>query len=69
MEIDIKTPGLHNNKSYPALLLVVDDTDYHRTVPVLLGTNVLKTLLEDIQSCHGVRFLQEAQLKVILERW
>lgn len=44
------------------LFLVVNQTNYHETVPVLIGTNILSTLLNDTKERYGVRFLQRAKL-------
>lgn len=43
IEVEIKVPGLQNDKLYPCLFLIVQDTNYHQSVPLLLGTNILKT--------------------------
>ena len=63
IEVDIEAPGLQNGKTYPCLLLVVEDTAYHQTVPLLIGTNILKVLMEDVRTDQGVRYLQGNQLQ------
>ena len=63
IEVDIEAPGLQNGKTYPCLLLVVEDTAYHQTVPILIGTNILKVLMEDVRTDQGVRYLQGNQLQ------
>lgn len=40
----------------------MNDTNYHETVPVLIGTNILSVLLSDTKQKFGVRFLQKAKL-------
>ena len=42
--------------------LVVNDTNYHRNVPALIGTNVLTRLMNRTKNVHGSRFLQDANL-------
>lgn len=44
--------------------LVLQDTNYHQSaaIQLLLGTNILKTLLEDTKAVHGKRYLQKANL-------
>ena len=44
------------------LFLVVPDTEFSESVPVLLGTNVLKHLHNDCKNAHGTQFLQRAEL-------
>ena len=44
------------------ILLVVPDTKYNYEVPVLIGTNVISVLLEIVETEHGPRYLQTAQL-------
>ena len=44
------------------LLLVVPETDYNTDVPVLLGTNALRPLMESYKDSHGTQFLQKADL-------
>lgn len=62
IEAEIIVPGLQNDRVYPCLFLIVQDTNYHQSVPILLGTNILKTLLEDTKEIHGERYLQKANL-------
>ena len=50
-------------KSYGVFpILVVDDTAYNVRVPLLIGTNVLKKIKEDLFSSEGVRFVQKSLL-------
>ena len=44
------------------LFLIVNDKSYHRSVPVLIGTNILSVLLTETKQKFGVRFLQKAKL-------
>ena len=43
-------------------LLVVNDTAYNTRVPLLIGTNVLTKVKEDLLSAEGVRFVQKSSL-------
>ena len=51
-------------ESYPCLLLVVPESNYNRDVPILLGTNILQHLLENVQEKFGSKCLQETQISV-----
>ena len=62
IEADITAPGLNSDDNFPCIFLVVPTTEYHETAPLLLGTNILRVLLEHTKSNHGIRFLQEAKL-------
>ncbi len=44
------------------LLLVVPDTVYNRGVPLLIGTNILQCLRDDLKDRFGDRYQQKAQL-------
>ena len=44
------------------LFLIANYTSYHRSVPVLIGTNILSVLLTETKQKFGVRFLQKAKL-------
>ena len=44
------------------LFLVVKTTDYHASVPVLLGTNILSLFLSQTKERLGVRYLQKGNL-------
>ena len=43
-------------------ILVVPESNYNHTVPLLIGTNVLHHLLEGVKGSYGERFLQQADL-------
>lgn len=45
---------------YP--ILIVPDSNYNQTVPLLVGTNILHHILDDLKSQYGERFLQQANL-------
>ena len=49
-------------ESYPCVLLVVQESNYNRDVPILLGTNILQHLLENVQEKFGSKCLQEKQI-------
>ncbi len=61
IEATIKTQG-SGAQCITGLLLISPDTRYNARVPVLLGTNILKELLNDCQINHGAKFLQKADL-------
>ena len=43
-------------------ILVVPESNYNNSVPLLIGTNVLHHLLEGVKGSYGERFLQQADL-------
>lgn len=49
--------------NHPILLLVVPDTDYSSNVPLILGTNILGTMLQEEINIHGVRYLQRSSIR------
>lgn len=61
IEADIKTPG-NSNMETRNIMLIVPDTQYSQHIPVLLGTNVLQSMIEHLKEEHGVRYLQTASL-------
>lgn len=63
IEVKLQSDGIGSEKEHIGLFLIVDDTDYHSTVPILLGTNILKALMEDTKADFGERFLQKANLR------
>ena len=60
IEVDVGVPGLCNPIS--CLLLVVPDTRYAKTVPIILGTNVLNLVMKATEGQYGIRFQQTASL-------
>lgn len=54
--------GLPMIEPLPCLLLVTPNTQYSSATPVILGTNVLKHLMDDCKQKVGVQFLQTAEL-------
>ncbi|XP_063438199.1 uncharacterized protein LOC134719148 [Mytilus trossulus] len=55
----ITTPYMN---TYPGLFLVVPDSDYNSTTPLLIGTNILSSVMEDISKAIGPRYLQDTNL-------
>ena len=53
-----------NPVKHQCLLLVTPDTNFSENVPVLLGTNILCTVMEECQQKYGVRYLQSANITV-----
>lgn len=62
VESELIVPDLNLEDTLPCLLLVVADSRYNLSVPILLGTNVLSTLMERCKSALGPRFLQKASV-------
>ena len=54
--------GVPDGETHACILLVVPDTDYNKTVPILLETNVLSEFLDKCKGKIGVNFLQKAAL-------
>ena len=44
-------------KTYPGLFIVVPDSDYNATTPLLIETNILSTIMEDTRKAIGPRYL------------
>lgn len=61
IEADIKTPG-DSNALTRNIMLVVPDSQYSLHVPVLIGTNILSSMMEQLNKEHGERFLQTVAL-------
>ncbi|KAK3086720.1 hypothetical protein FSP39_022469 [Pinctada imbricata] len=62
IEVKVQGQGLPCDQSTPYLFLIVPDSTYNKTVPVLLGTNVLCHIMDDIKEQYGHQFLQRANL-------
>ena len=64
IEASITSTGLpsclDSSTKYP--ILVVPNSNYNGTVPVLLGTNILHHLLSSVHSNYGDQYLQRASL-------
>ena len=62
VEVDITIPdgesGLQQNHNI--LALVVYDTEYNRTVPMVVGTNLIRLCRESCEEVYGTRFMQKA---------
>jgi hypothetical protein len=41
------------------LFLVVPDRNYNSAVPVLIGTNILSSFIDQLQGTYGDKYLQE----------
>lgn len=62
IEVDLEIPGISDAQQ--VLLLVVPDTRYSREVPLLLGTNMLRSVMDAQIKQHGARFLQKTGVSV-----
>ena len=60
-EINIEV-GLGQAKPQPCIFLISPETKYLSQTPVILGTNILHTLLQDCKDTFGDLFLQKAKL-------
>jgi len=60
IETEIYLPELQ--QSYSCIFLIVPDSPYHDNVPLLLGTNFLKLLVNSCKQQYGERFLQTTNL-------
>ena len=60
VETNIAIPGLLEEMS--CRMLIVPDTRYAQRVPVILGTNILKSVMDKPKQDHGVRYLQKLDL-------
>ena len=60
IEAEIEIPG--KDVSQTSFFLVVPETDYSSSVPVLVGTNTLRPMRGIWQARYGPRFLQKAAL-------
>ena len=59
-EICFQIPEL--SQEFPCLLLIVPDSRYNKTVPLLLGTNTLAVMIDILRESIGEKFLQECSL-------
>jgi hypothetical protein len=48
------------NADYP--FLIVPDTSFNRTTPILIGTNILKPVRQDLYEHHGEKFQQKVSI-------
>ena len=50
------------DRSFNCIILIIPDTPYHETVPLLIGTNILNSIMESCRQTNGERFLQTSNL-------
>lgn len=67
IEVDLTilgSRGTHSkdSKLHNCLFLVVPDSNYNSTVPVLIGTNILSSFIDQLQGTYGDKYLQDANL-------
>ena len=62
VEASVSVPGLTSEEGQETIFLVTPDTDYNARVPVLLGTNVLKPIMDGCKQKGGTQFLQKVAL-------
>lgn len=49
VELEVVSDGLGDEREYRCLFLVVNETDYHKNTPGLLGTNILNSIMGGIK--------------------
>lgn len=57
VEVNLLPIGVQSAKEQPCLFLVVPNTDFNLKTPVLLGTNVLESIMLSCKDDFGDRFL------------
>ena len=67
IEVDLTilgSRGTHSkdSKLHNCLFLVVPDSNYNSAVPVLIGTNILSSFIDQLQGTYGDKYLQDAHL-------
>ncbi len=62
VEATVYVPGLTGKEGQETIFLVTPDTDYNSRIPVLLGTNILKPIMEGCKKEAGPLFLQRIAL-------
>ena len=62
IEADLETIGIEKSHKQLCLFLIVSDTDYNRSTPFLLGTNILNEFMSECKEQFGVKFLQKANI-------
>ena len=60
--LEITSAGIPSDNIQECIFLVVPETDYNKTVPLLIGTNILDDLLLHCKSEIRESFLQNAAL-------
>ena len=61
--VELHVHGISQSRTMDSCcFLVVNDTEYHRSVPALIGTNVLTRLMDQTRNAHGDRYLQSADM-------
>ena len=62
IETHITSRGLSPPSQQNCILLVIPDSSYSTSVPIILGTNIFSHFMKTCQQEHGTRFLQRANL-------
>ncbi|XP_071142173.1 uncharacterized protein [Mytilus edulis] len=63
IEADLQLHGISSTRSsYPGIFLVIPDSEYNMTVPLLIGTNIMSVVMQEVEQNTGPRYLQEANL-------
>lgn len=62
VEVDFESDGIPINNAQTSIFLIVPDTTYNLKTPILVGTNILKHLIDNCRENYGERFVQTAAL-------
>lgn len=62
IDVNIQAIGIPSSETQRCLMLVVPDSKYNNSVPIILGTNILWRYVNQCKEQYGDRFLQQANL-------
>lgn len=62
VEVDFESDGIPINNAQTSIFLIEPDTTYNLKTPILVGTNILKHLIDNCRENYGERFVQTAAL-------
>ncbi|XP_062585806.1 uncharacterized protein LOC134247460 [Saccostrea cucullata] len=62
IEVDFESYGIPIRSSQTSIFLIVPTTAYSQKTPILIGTNILRHLMDNCKMDYGERFLQNAAL-------
>jgi hypothetical protein len=62
IEVKVCVPGLTGTEGVTTIVLVTPESHYNKRVPLLLGTNLIKSIMDDCKEQAGPKFLQRMAL-------
>ena len=65
VETELKVTGMMTSKQ--CILLVVADTSYGNSAPVIIGTNVLSSMMQTLKDKYGVQYMQRVTMPTSLD--